>query len=81
MANSLDGRFYDLAGMDLSMDECQRIRREFELLFDQVPCNIIIIDKDYHIVRANERARRMIGPVEGKPCYQSLKGLARRCDE
>ena len=63
-----------------NMDECHRIRREFELLFDQVPCNIIIIDRNYSIVRANARARRMIGQVEGRLCYQSLKGLDHRCD-
>jgi len=64
-----------------NMEDCERIRREFELLFDQVPCNIIIIDRDYNIVRANERARKMIGQIEGKPCYKTLKGRENRCDE
>jgi len=63
------------------MEDCERIRREFELLFDQVPCNIIIIDRDYNIVRANERARKIIGQIEGKPCYKSLKSRENRCDE
>jgi PAS domain S-box-containing protein len=66
---------------DSGVEDCRRIRREFELLFDQVPCNIIIIDRDYNIVRTNERARKIIGQIEGKPCYKSLKGREYRCDE
>jgi len=62
-------------------DEHLRIRREYQLLFDKVPCNIILIDRDYNIVRANERARETVGNLVGKPCYQGLKKADSLCVE
>ncbi|MEH0018174.1 MAG: ATP-binding protein [Desulfobacter sp.] len=53
--------------------------KEYRLLFDQVPCHIVIIDKNYRIVRANKRAEQMIGPLQGRYCYHALKGGSHTC--
>jgi PAS domain S-box-containing protein len=61
--------------------ETDQIRREYQLLFDQVPCNILLIDRDFRIVKTNARIRRMLGDIEGGYCYRGLKGLDQRCTE
>jgi PAS domain S-box-containing protein len=61
--------------------ETEQIRREYQLLFDQVPCSVLIIDKEYRIVKTNARARKMIGNLEGRHCYSGLKGLDTQCKE
>ncbi len=69
--------------LEMSMDvtESEQIRREYQLLFDQVPCSVLIIDRDYRIVKTNERARKMLGDLEGRHCYSGLKGVDTKCKE
>ncbi|MFH1436711.1 MAG: ATP-binding protein [Pseudomonadota bacterium] len=50
-------------------------------LFEQVPCNIAIIDKNFTIVDHNKRFQEMFGYGIGKPCYQVYKKQNQRCAE
>jgi PAS domain S-box-containing protein len=70
-----------LIEMCTDITETEQIRREYQLLFDQVPCSVLIIDKTYRIVKTNERARKMLGKLEGMQCYSGLKGLGAKCKE
>ncbi len=70
-----------LIDMCTDITESEQIRREYQLLFDQVPCNVLIIDKDYRIVKTNARARNMLGDLEGLHCYSGLKGEKTKCSE
>jgi PAS domain S-box-containing protein len=69
--------------MEISIDitEYKKMRREYQLLFDQVPCNILLIDRNFQIVRANKKAEEMLGVLEGKHCYEALKGRTDKCLE
>ncbi|RJQ84142.1 MAG: PAS domain S-box protein [Desulfobacteraceae bacterium] len=67
--------------MCTDITEAEQIRREYQLLFDQVPCSVLIIDKDYRIVKTNAQARRMLGDLEGRHCYRGLKGFDSKCKE
>ncbi|MCP3900064.1 MAG: PAS domain S-box protein [Desulfobacteraceae bacterium] len=58
-----------------------KTKREYKLLFDQVPCNIIIIDREFRIVRANKRALDMLGSISGEYCYATLKNRNEKCLE
>ncbi len=53
--------------------------KEYKLLFNQVPCNVVIIDRDFKVVRANKRAENMIGNLQGEYCYSALKGRKEKC--
>ncbi len=75
------GRIPYLIEMSTDVTETEQIRREYQLLFEQVPCSVLIIDKDYRIVKTNERARRMLGDLEGHHCYKGLKGQDTKCKE
>ncbi len=56
-------------------------KKEYQLLFDQVPCCILVIDKNFQIVRTNKQFKDMFEPVKGQHCYQSLKGLNSQCSD
>ncbi|MBU8910652.1 MAG: PAS domain S-box protein [Desulfobacterales bacterium] len=59
----------------------KKTEEEYKLLFEQVPCHIMIIDKDFKIVRANKRAEDIIKNLKGEYCYSALKGRTEKCIE
>ncbi len=70
-----------LLEMCTDITETDQIRREHQLLFDQVPCNILLIDRDFRIVKTNAKLKQMLGELEGGYCFRGLKGLDSRCRE
>ncbi len=76
-----EGNIGFLIEISTDITETIKIRKERQLLFDQVPCNILVIDKDFNITSTNKKIREMFGDIEGKTCYQSLKGLDSICRE
>ncbi len=42
-------------------------------LFEQVPANIIVIDRDYEVIAANSRFVDTFGDAVGKPCFEAYK--------
>jgi PAS domain S-box-containing protein len=65
--------------MSSDITETKRWQREYQLLFDRVPCYITVIDKNYKIVRANESFRENFGDVLGKQCYEVYKKRKTKC--
>lgn len=61
--------------------EIELMRQEHQLLFDQVPCNILVINRDFRIVRTNQRQRQIFGNIEGEYCFKALKGYDKKCAE
>jgi len=61
--------------------EIELLREEHQLLFDQVPCNILVINRDFRIVRTNHRLRQIFGNIDGKFCFKALKGYDSKCAE
>lgn len=70
-----------LVEMSIDVTATELLRRENELLFEQVPCKIALLDNHLRIVRANRHMRRDFGQVEGKPCYQVFKQVEEVCDQ
>ncbi len=52
-----------------------------EQLFDHVPSNIVVIDRNYQVVLANQQFTEVFGPAVGKYCYQVYKGRNSVCEE
>jgi PAS domain S-box-containing protein len=75
-----NGNVVFLVEMSIDITDIEQIRKEHQLLFDQVPCNILIIDRNFQIVKTNNRVRQTMGDLEGKYCYRSLKGFENKCD-
>jgi len=50
-------------------------------LFEEVPLNVAVIDREYNIVEANDRFTRQFGEWRGKKCFAVYKKLHQPCDE
>jgi signal transduction histidine kinase len=49
-------------------------------LFEEMPLNVAVIDREYNIVDANTRFTKKFGDWEGKKCYAVYKKLDQPCD-
>ncbi|MBW2604803.1 MAG: PAS domain S-box protein [Deltaproteobacteria bacterium] len=76
-----DGNFPYIVHIFTNITEATQIRDEHQILFDQVPCNILLIDRNFRIVKANKRLRDSLDNPEGKFCFETLKGLRHKCNE
>jgi len=76
-----EGNIPFLVEMSTDTTDIEWLRREHQALFDQVPCNVSLIDKDLRIVRANQRILDKFGDAEGRYCYEIFKGLDEKCEE
>ena len=76
-----EGNIPFLVEMSNDTTDIDNLRRENQLLFDQVPCDITVIDRGLRIVRANRRMHSHFGDVEGRYCYDVFKGIEHKCDE
>ena len=67
--------------MCLDVTELSTVRSEFEILFERVPSYIAVIDRDYNVVRCNERLRQTFGEATGLPCYEVFKKRLSKCPD
>ncbi len=65
--------------MSTNVTETTRIQHEYNLLFDNVPSYVSIIDRNYRIVKANKKLRDTFGEVHGKYCFEVYKKRKKRC--
>lgn len=57
------------------------LRREYQSLFDMVPCNIVVLDKKLRITDSNKMVTDIYGDLTGKRCFTALKGQEDACIE
>jgi len=70
-----------LIEMSIDITQTERIKKEHKLLFDQVPCCILVMDKNFKIIRANKQFKDLFLATKGEYCYQSLKGRDTQCSD
>jgi PAS domain S-box-containing protein len=56
-------------------------RKMYKSLFEEVPCYLTVVDRDYRIVRANRAFREQFGDQVGKACYVGYKELDAKCPD
>lgn len=76
-----DGTIPYLVEMSTDVSDVERMRNENETLFERVPCDIVLIDSQLKIVKANARVVETFGDVQGKLCYEVFKGAPDKCDD
>lgn len=76
-----DGEVRHVMAMASDLTETRRWQREYDWLFERVPCFVFVLDRDFHVVRANEKFRRAFGEPEGAFCYAVCKRRDARCEE
>lgn len=52
---------------------------KYDVFFERVPCYVSIIDRDFRLIRANEKFRQAFGVVEGRFCYEAYKHRHEPC--
>ena len=67
--------------MCTELTETKRWQREYDRLFESVPCYITVIDHKFRITRANEKFREAFGDRSGAYCYQTYKRRRTPCPE
>jgi PAS domain S-box-containing protein len=65
--------------MTTDLTESRHWQREYDLLFERVPCYVLVIDHNFRVIRANEKFRRDFGEIEDKHCYELCKRRAEPC--
>ena len=82
------GDIYAVMEMSTNITEGKRLqseletqRKQYEQLFNRVPCYISIQDRDLNIVQTNEMFRRDFGDREGQKCHRVYKGAGQRCED
>ncbi|TVM18298.1 PAS domain-containing sensor histidine kinase [Oceanidesulfovibrio indonesiensis] len=55
-------------------------REEYRDLFQNVPCLVSVVDRDFRVIRHNKAYRDHFGHSRGKHCYQMNKGRLERCE-
>jgi len=66
--------------MSTDISDVKRLQREYQILFEKVPCYIAVLNRDYRIVRANEYLQNTFGPTTGQHCWEIFKRRATRCE-
>jgi PAS domain S-box-containing protein len=71
-----------LMAMATDLTEPRSWQREYDLLFEHVPCPIFVVDREFRIVRENKKFREIFGEPRGRYCYETCKrrrGPCRSC--
>ncbi len=74
-----DGKVQFLLELSRDITTIRQFQREYDVLFDRVPCYISVIDKDFKIIRANEKFRSTFGKGRGNYCYKVNKRRDKPC--
>lgn len=62
-------------------DELDKNRREYQDLFEQVPCSITVQDADMRILKYNKEFAERFSPEPGAYCYEAYKGFSEKCPD
>ncbi len=54
--------------------------REYQALFEGVPCFITVQDRDLRLIRYNREFAEAFSPEVGDHCYRAYKGRSERCE-
>jgi PAS domain S-box-containing protein len=73
------GEITHVIEMSYDITESQSMQREYNLLFERVPCYVAVIDRNFRVVRANELLRNTFGDRIGEQCFRVLKQSDERC--
>lgn len=73
------GVIHHVVQITTDLTETRTWQRQYDLLFERVPCSAFIIDRNFRLVRVNARFRQTFGDPEDKCCYQVCKRRKTPC--
>jgi signal transduction histidine kinase len=75
------GQVTHVLGMTTDLTETRTWRREYDRLFERVPCPAFVVDRNFRLVQANDKFRETFGNPDGKFCYEVCKRRKSVCRE
>ena len=80
----------EIGDLSLSFDEMrrnirdqahahQKSKEEYQTLFEEVPCQISVQDRDFRIIQVNRVFAERFGDKLGEYCYKAYKGRDEKC--
>jgi len=76
-----DGEIPYLLEMSTDITEVKKLQREYQTLFDNAPCYIAVLNRDFRVVRANEKTRNTFGSTTGQHCWELFKRRPDKCED
>ncbi len=59
----------------------EKSREMYKTLFEEVPCYLTVVDREYRLSRVNSSFLNLFGDRRRQKCYVAYKGLSGRCKE
>jgi PAS domain S-box-containing protein len=75
------GDITHVAAITTDLTATKRLQREYQTLFEKVPCYVAVLNRDRRVIKANEMFRRTFGEPRGDFCYKLFKGLRTECED
>jgi histidine kinase len=75
------GEITHLAAITTDLTTTKRLQREYQTLFEKVPCYVTVLNRDRRVVKANEMFRRTFGEPRGEFCYKLFKRRHEKCED
>ncbi len=76
-----DGEVTHVAAITTDLTATKRLQREYQTLFERVPCYVTVLNRDRRVVKANEMFRCTFGEPRGEFCYKLFKRRGRECED
>jgi len=67
--------------MSYDLTETKSLQREYNVLFERVPCYVAVINRELRVVRANSLLRETFGECVGEHCYEVYKHRTSKCPD
>jgi PAS domain S-box-containing protein len=67
--------------MSYDLTETKSLQREYNVLFERVPCYVAVINRELRVVRANSLLRETFGECVGEHCYEVYKHRTTKCPD
>jgi PAS domain S-box-containing protein len=67
--------------MSYDLTETKSLQREYNVLFERVPCYVAVINRELRVVRANALLRETFGDCVGEHCYEVYKHRSTKCPD
>ena len=76
------GEAFNMMGQRVSEKHRELLeqREEFRNLFDNVPCLVSAVDRNFRVIRHNKAYEQHFGSPRGKQCWQINKGRLEKCE-
>jgi histidine kinase len=75
------GDITHVAAITTDLTATRRLQREYQTLFEKVPCYVAVLNRDRRVIKANEMFRRTFGEPRGEFCYKLFKQRRTECDD